>query len=131
MVDIKKDKGPLDDLVQTSPSSAKLIVISSNSFAADGSIDLASHALNTLYTKPLEFMQNAVDWSTEDESLLGLRGKSQFARTLYPMSEDNQRGWELFNYGLAIVGLFFVWVWQRGRERKDLRNQRALLGIEN
>ena len=109
----------------------KLILISSNSFAADGSIDLASHAMSTLYTKPLEFMQNAVDWSTEDESLLGLRGKSQFARTLYPMSEDTQKGWELFNYILAIIGLFFVWLWQRQRDKRDLRAQKTMLGMEN
>ena len=130
-VDIQSEKGLLEDLIQESPSSAKLILISSNSFAADGSIDLASHAMSTLYTKPLEFMQNAVDWSTEDESLLGLRGKSQFARTLYPMSEDTQKGWELFNYILAIIGLFFVWLWQRQRDRRDLRAQKTMLGMEN
>ena len=130
-ISIGNDKNLLDEIVKKSPSSSKLIVISSNSFAADGSIDLASHALNTLYTKPLEFMQNAVDWSTEDESLLGLRGKSQFARTLYPMAEDSQKGWEVFNYILAIFGLFFVWIWQRQRDRRDLRNRKALLGLKN
>jgi len=130
-VDVQSEKSLLEDLIKESPSSAKLILISSNSFAADGSIDLASHAMSTLYTKPLEFMQNAVDWSTEDESLLGLRGKSQFARTLYPMSEDSQKGWELFNYILAIIGLLFVWLWQRQRDRRDLRTQKNLLGIEN
>ena len=129
-IDMKTDGGPLEDLIKLSPSSAKLIIISSNSFAADGSIDLASHAMSTLYTKPLEFMQNAVEWSTEDSSLLGLRGKSQFARTLYPMSEETQKGWELFNYILALFGLFFVWVWQRQRDKKDLRKQKAMLGLE-
>ena len=47
------------NLILSSPSSSRLVLIASNSFAADGSIDIASHSLGTLYTKPLEFIQNA------------------------------------------------------------------------
>ena len=47
------------------------------------------------------------------------------------MSEDTQKGWELLNYILAIIGLFFVWLWQRQRDRRDLRTQKIMLGMEN
>ena len=47
------------------------------------------------------------------------------------MSEDAQKGWELFNYILAIIGLFFVWLWQRQRDKRDLRTQKTILGMEN
>jgi ABC-2 type transport system permease protein len=115
------------NLIKSSPASSRLVLISSNSFAADGAIDIASHSLGTLYTKPLEFIQNAVEWSIEDQGLSSLRGRSQFARTLLPMSETEQQKWEIANYILALVGLFTVWFWRRSTIKRDqIRYQKIL-----
>ena len=123
----KPERRVLDNIIKASPASSKLIIVGSNSFAADGSIDLASHAMSTLYTKPLEFVQNATEWSTEDESLLELRGKSHFARTLYPMSEDTQKAWEVLNYFLAIFGILVIWGIQKRRETNTLSTYKKML----
>ncbi len=116
-----------NSLIKSSPSSSRLVLIASNSFAADGSIDIASHALGTLYTKPLEFVQNAIEWSIEDQGLSSLRGRSQFARTLLPMSQEEQKKWEVANYILAIVGIFFVWLWRRNNFKRDQIRYKEIL----
>ena len=118
------------DLIKSSPLSSRLVLIASNSFAADGSIDIASHSLGTLYTKPLEFIQNAIEWSIEDQGLSSLRGRSQFARTLLPMSEIDQQKWEIANYILALFGLLTVWFWRRNSFKRDqIRYKKILTDI--
>ena len=108
------DKAPrITGVIERSPESARLILVASNSFASDAALDLASQGLNTLYSKPLAFLQNAIDWSLEDRDLLQLRGRTQLARTLAPLREGEQRLWEYLNYGLAILGLAAVWGWRR------------------
>jgi ABC-2 type transport system permease protein len=116
-------------VVERSPDSARLVLIASNTFASDSAIELASQGVNTLYTKPLEFLQNTVDWALEDPALLDLRGRTQLARTLEPRPESQQRGWEIGNYLLALAGLALVWGWRRWVARGDaLRAQRVLAG---
>ncbi|HEX8739170.1 MAG TPA: Gldg family protein [Casimicrobiaceae bacterium] len=114
-------------VIDKSPASAKLVVIASNEFASDGTIDLASAGLGTLYSKPLDFVQNVVDWSLEDPSLLALRGRAQFARTLDPLSEHGERIWEYANYVLAAIGLLVVWLWRRSVAKADARRYRHIL----
>jgi ABC-2 type transport system permease protein len=117
-------------VITSSPDSARLVVIGSNAFATDTAIDLASQGLGTLYTKPIEFLQNVIDWSLEDPGLLALRGRTQFARTLEPLDEHHQRIWEYINYALALAGLALVWIWRRLVARSDRRHhQRVLAGV--
>ncbi|MHB8725772.1 MAG: Gldg family protein [Casimicrobiaceae bacterium] len=121
------DAAPAGGVIDRSPGSAKLVVIASNTFASDGTIDLASAGLGTLYTKPLEFMQNAIDWSLQDPGLLALRGRTQLARTLAPMPEREQRMWEYANYALALAGLLIVWFWRRQVGKADRRRYQRIL----
>lgn len=114
-------------IIDHSPDSARLIVVSSNTFASDIAMELASQGLGTPYTKSLAFIQNVVDWSLEDRSLLTLRGRTQLARTLDPLAEGRQQLWESANYGLALIGLLLVWVWRRRVAVRDQRRYRAIL----
>ncbi len=114
-------------VIERSPESARLIVVASNSFASDASIDLASQGVGTMYTKPIDFMQNAIDWSLEDESLLALRGKTQLARTLYPLSQGAQQVWETVNYIAVMLGLLIVWGWRTHTRRADAHRYQQIL----
>ena len=112
--------GTVTTLVERSPESARLIVLGSASFVADQTVRLIGSADGTVHTASLELMANIVDWAVEDQSLLSIRGRGHFNRTLAPMEEPEQRTWEYANYGLAVLGLACVYgiSWFR-RTRKE------------
>ncbi len=122
-------KGALPPLgvIGRSPESARLILIASNDFASDAVIDLATEGMGTLYTKQLDFLQNTIDWALEDRGLLALRGRAEFASTLMPMPEREQRLWEYLNYALALAGLGAVRGWRRRVARADRRRYQRIL----
>ncbi|MFA7619288.1 MAG: Gldg family protein [Thiohalomonadaceae bacterium] len=122
-----KEDERITGVIERSPESARLVLIASNSFASDMAIELASQGLNTLYTKPLEFLQNAIDWSLEDRGLLALRGRTQLARTLDPLPEGRQAWWEWGNYAMAVLGLAIVWLWRRRVLAADRKRQEQIL----
>jgi ABC-2 type transport system permease protein len=114
----------ISNVIDKSPESARIIVLASNSFLSDKMMFLASAGLGSEYTKPVELIQNAADWSLGDRDLLAIRGRGHFARTLRPMSEGFEMFFEYLNYGLACAGLLLVWLvrrhlWLRTRKRFD------------
>jgi ABC-2 type transport system permease protein len=123
----KETAAHMTGMIDHSPESARLILVSSNTFASDMMIELVSQGLGTRYTKPLAFIQNAVDWSLEDRSLLMLRGRTQLARTLDPLREGRQQLWESANYVLALIGLLAVWIWRRRVAVADQRRYQEVL----
>ena len=89
-------------------------------------LELASAGLGTRYLKPVELIENAVDWSLEERDLLAIRGRAQFSRTLDPLGQEGQMLWEYLNYGLALAGLFVVWLI---RQQLGLRARRRYAAI--
>ncbi len=118
--------GRFGGVIERSPESARIVLVGSNSMFDDAALDLASDALGTIYEKPLEFAQNAVDWSLEDRGLLSIRSRGHFARTLEPMERSAQTFWETLNYALAGAGLVLVW-WLVGRRRAAVARRYAKL----
>ncbi len=114
-------KGPVvSGVVETSPASGRLILIGSSTFLSDTAISLATEATQNRYLKPLELIQNAVDWSLEDQGLLTLRGRGQFNRLLEPVGREGRIFWESLNYVLALAGLALVyWLYRRARIRRE------------
>jgi ABC-2 type transport system permease protein len=107
-------------VVESSPPAARLILIGSSSFLTDTAISLASEATQSRYLKPIELIQNAVDWSLEDRGLLTLRGRGQFSRLLEPIGQQGRLFWESLNYLLALGGLALVyWLYRRLRARRE------------
>lgn len=114
-------------VIDHSPDSARIILFASNDFLADDMLNLASMGLGTRYTKPVELLENAIDWSLEERSLLAIRGRSQFSRTLDPLSQQEQMFWEYLNYGLALSGLLLVGLARRWVKRKAQLRYDAIL----
>ncbi|ROU02191.1 ABC transporter permease [Marinobacter sp. R17] len=121
------DKPTFTSVIKQSPDSSRLVLIASNAFASDTMVNLVSQELGTVYTKPIDMVQNAIDWSLEDPGLLALRGQTQFARTLVPMDNNTQRFWEYLNYGLAALALLLVWLWRRSVRAGDRRRYQRIL----
>ena len=120
----------ISGVVETSPPSARLILIGSASFLTDTAISLATEATRTLYTKPLELIQNAVDWSLEDRGLLSLRGRGQYSRLLRPLTQREQMIWEYLNYILALAGLALVYGLYRRSRNQRRSYYRTILSAE-
>jgi ABC-2 type transport system permease protein len=109
--------------IEASPESARLVVIGSAEFIDDIVMDISSQLSPDRYLNNLQFIQNVVDWSVEDEDLLGIRSRGTYARLLEPLEQEDQTLWEGLNYGLALVALVViggVWTWRRRRERPML-----------
>lgn len=106
-------------VIDHSPDSAKLVVVSSSSFASDLTLALASQGLGTEYTAPVDFLQNVADWATEDPALLSLRGRTEYANTLVPMTAAEQTLWEYLNYAFAVAALALVLGWRRWTRARD------------
>ena len=123
----KEEKTVVSSVIERSSDSARIILLASNTFASDQVQNLASQAQGTYYTRPLEFIQNAIDWSLDDQSLLSIRGRAQFARTLQPMTQSTRFFWEYINYGLAILGLLLVWAWRKLRHKSKQKHYTRLL----
>ncbi len=128
--DEETEKTPpvISGVVESSPESARLILIGSASFLTDTAISLANEATQSRYLKPIELIQNAVEWSVEDRGLLSLRGRGQFSRLLEPLGQQGRLFWESLNYLLALGGLALVyWLYRRTRVRRA-RAYAAILG---
>lgn len=118
-------------VIDHSPESARIILFASNDFLADDMINLASMGLGTRYTKPVELLENAIDWSLEERELLAIRGRSQFSRTLDPLNQEEQIFWEYLNYGLALTGLLLIGLTRRWMKRQAQLRYAAILNASS
>lgn len=107
--------GTITRVIDRSPESARLIVLGSSTFVADQNLRTLGAVDGTVYVNSLQFMANVVDWAVEDETLLGIRARGHFNRTLPPMDETEQRVWEVLNYAFMLVGVLAVYLVNRQR----------------
>ena len=114
-------------VIDKSPESARIILLASNSFLTDTAIDLASVVARSQYTNSVQLVENAIDWSLEDRGLLALRGRAHFNRTLEPLNRQTQMFWEYLNYGLAVLGLGLVWLFNRRRRVRRQASYHTIL----
>ncbi len=114
----KKDEPKVAGVIDKSPSSARIMIFSSNEFLADDAVQISSMLRGSQYTNSMQLLENALDWSTQDRSLLGIRSRSHFARTLEPLTDTQKRNWEFANYGFAIFALLLVYAGYRMRRSR-------------
>jgi ABC-2 type transport system permease protein len=106
--------------IESSPNSARLVVIGSAEFVDDAVLRLSQSLSGDRYLYNLQLVQNAVDWSVEDQDLLSIRSRGTFARLLKPLTKGQETLWEGLNYGaalLALVVIGVVWTLRRKREQ--------------
>lgn len=111
-----------------SPDSAKLIVIASNDALSDTALRLESSAGGSQYLNTLQMVANAIDWATEDTSLLSIRSRGHYNHTLHPMKPKTEMIWEGLNYLLALIGLGLVALFRRLHQRHRLTTFQAMVG---
>ena len=117
-------------VIESSPNHARLVVIGSGTFVSDTVLDLATQALGTRYLKPVDLVQNLVDWALEDPALLALRGRGQYSRLLRPLDAGERAFWEYLNYALALLGLGIVYLAYRAMRERRRRWYRQIMAME-
>jgi ABC-2 type transport system permease protein len=110
--------------VEASPESSRLVVVGSSEFIDDAVLELSRNLAPERYLNNLQFMQNAVDWSVEDEDLLTIRSGGSYARLLQPLDNAQRATWMWANYAFALLALVAIGgVWylrRRGEQPMDL-----------
>jgi ABC-2 type transport system permease protein len=115
-----KDKDPIVRTITSSPDSSRLVVVGSAEFLNDTIINISRTLGQDRFLNGLDFLENLIDWSVEDEDLLAIRSRGSHARILRPMTRIQQTFWESANYGIVIVSLLLIAVfsvWSRRREQ--------------
>jgi ABC-2 type transport system permease protein len=110
---------PIGGTIESSPETARLVVIGSAEFLDDIVFEISSRLTRDRYLNNLRFLQNAVSWSTEDLDLLDIRSRGTAARVLVPMSERAQSFWEGANYVMALLALVAVGVFWNVRGKSE------------
>jgi len=111
---------PVLGTVEVSPESARLIVIGSSEFIDDAVLQISSSLSADRYLYNLQLVQNAVDWSVEDEDLLTIRSRGTYSHLLKSLDRRAQSVWEGLNYGLALAALIAVGVVWNIRRKQEL-----------
>jgi ABC-2 type transport system permease protein len=107
-------------IIEHSPDSARIILLSSSDMLKDTVLKLQGGASGGAYLNTLQMMANAIDWSMEDASLLGIRARGNYNRTLPPMEQKTQMFWEGLNYLFAALALLLVAVARRVHDNRRL-----------
>ena len=115
-------------VIDRSPASARIIVFASSTFLTDTMLDLAAVGMGTRYVKPVQLVENAIDWAMEDRGLLTLRGRAHFSRSLKPLNRESQVFWEYLNYGLALCGLLLIGLNRRQANKRAALRYAVILG---
>jgi len=109
-------------MIEQSPENARLVVFGSADFLNDFALQLSARLSGDYYLNNLRLMQNAVDWSVEDEDLLSIRARGSAIHLLAPLNETGQQTFEWIAYGMEALALIVVvFFWQARR-----RNQKAM-----
>lgn len=111
---------PAGGLIESSPETARLIVVGSSEFLNDTVFQITSSFSRDSYLNNLQFVQNIVDWATEDTDLVSLRSRGTTARTLDPLTDQQETQWEVLNYAVALIGVVVIgamWQWRRRAEK--------------
>jgi ABC-2 type transport system permease protein len=110
---------PVLGTIESSPQSARLVVVGSSEFLNDAVLGLSQSLSPERYLNNLSFLLNAVDWSVEEEELLTIRTRGTQARLLRDLTREQQSFWEGLNYAVALLGLIAIGVVWNIRQREE------------
>ena len=103
--------------IAKSPIGSRIIVIGSNEFASDQTIQLIGGSFNGNYMGANQLLLNSASYLLEDEALMSIRGRKHFNRTLPPLDESNITFWEYFSYIVSLLAIIVIAIVQVRRYR--------------
>jgi ABC-2 type transport system permease protein len=105
--------------IQSSPATARLVVIGSTEFLDDAVFQIAQSMPQNTSLDSLQFLQNTVDWSAEDTDLLTIRSRGDYTRVLAPLTPQQETSYEVLNYILAVLALGAIGIYWTVRRRRE------------
>ncbi len=105
--------------IETSPASARLVVVGSAEFLDDVIFQVSSSLTRDRYLNSLKLIQNGVAWATEDLDLLNIRSRGAYTRVLDPLAEGEPAFWEIANIVVALFGLVVIGIVWNVRTRNE------------
>ncbi len=105
----------------SSVDGANLVVLGSAEMLGDFIINMAQSPSGEVHRANLNLLQNLVDWSQEDTSLLSIRTPGAFARTLDPLTDEQMRNWEYATIAAVFIPLLFALILPRVRRSRTTR----------
>ncbi|WP_025898343.1 Gldg family protein [Sneathiella glossodoripedis] len=114
-------------IIERSTDAARIFLIGSDSFLSDEVLELMGNSLRSGYFKPIELVENVVDYSLGDRTLMEIRSRGQFSRTLAPIAPENQLVWEYGNYLLAVIALTILYGIRRVVKGRQIARYRQFL----
>ena len=117
----EKKNGDIVSFVTHSPSSSKIIIFASNEFVEDSTLRVSASTGSSRYMNSLKLIENTIDWSLEDKTLLSIRGKTNFSETLNPLTKDQKKFYEILNYLIASLLLLVCYVICRVKRKANLK----------
>ena len=129
--DIDENDDPVfaeNKVILNSTSNSRLILVSSNNLVSDPVINLISSSIGSGYIEPLNLVENLIDWSLEDVDLLKIRGRSQFVKTLPPLTKQVMMKIEFAIYCLSFIFIIFIWAFSKLYLNKS--NSKKMLEIK-
>ena len=124
----KPEDGPkASGIIEHSPESARVILFASNDMLMDKALKMQGGASGGAYLNGLQMLANAIDWSMEDASLLGIRARGNYNRSLPPMEQKTQMVWEGLNYLFAALALGLVALARRIHDKRRLAQYQAMV----
>ena len=117
----------VSSVIERSPESARIILFASNDFLRDQVVGLAGSVNGSSYLNTLQLVSNSIDWSLEDASLLSIRSRGHFNRTLPPMEKSDQLFWEYLNYGALVLLLGLIALLQHQTQRARQKRHQQML----
>ena len=127
--EIRQEK--ISSVITKSPTSSKIVLYASNEFLADQTLQMSAVSGSSRYLNSLQLIENTIDWSLEDPTLLTIRGKGQYSKTLFPISDDQKSFWEYANYLVAFLMLLGVWLIFKIYKKSHTKFQLNIYGAKN
>ena len=121
----------ISGVINRSPQSAQIVLISSNDFLRDSVVQITGSATGSRNLSGYQLVANVIDWALEDESLLSIRSRGKYNRTLPPMKRDTQRFWEVSNYVFVVIAIILIAVLRRVAKRRREGYFNSLVGSQS
>lgn len=110
---------PQTPVIDQSPANTRMVVLGSSGMFDDFALQLSSKLTQDYYQNNLKLLQNAVDWSVEDQDMLSIRSRGTSTRVLNTLTDQEKTNREIMIAGVEVVlllAVFFYWQARRHEE---------------